>query len=117
MIRRTKNISITMPIAMAKQVERLAKRENRTMSELVREALRRYEGGSARTSHDDLQWAVQLIADSKREQREKPMSSEELIAESARLAGYGSRQARKLGIKESDIVGIIRKARARHRAS
>ena len=28
---------------MAKQAERLAKKENRTMSELMREALRRYE--------------------------------------------------------------------------
>ncbi len=106
-----------MPIAMAKQVERMARRENRTMSELVREALRRYKGSGARTTHDDLQWAGRLVADSKREQKEKPMTSEELLAESARLAGYGSRQARKLGIKESDIVGIIRKTRARYHAS
>jgi Arc/MetJ-type ribon-helix-helix transcriptional regulator len=42
-MRTTKVYSITMPPEMAKQAERLAKRENRTMSELMREALRRYQ--------------------------------------------------------------------------
>ena len=42
-MRNTKVYSITMPPEMAKQVERLARKENRTMSELVREALRRYQ--------------------------------------------------------------------------
>lgn len=42
-MRTTKVYSITMPPDMAKQAERLAKKENRTMSELMREALRRYQ--------------------------------------------------------------------------
>jgi Arc/MetJ-type ribon-helix-helix transcriptional regulator len=42
-MRTTKVYSITMPPEMAKQAERLAKKENRTMSELMREALRRYQ--------------------------------------------------------------------------
>ena len=42
-MRNTKVYSITMPPEMAKKAERLARKENRTMSELVREALRRYE--------------------------------------------------------------------------
>jgi predicted DNA-binding protein len=42
-MRSTKVYSITMSLEMAKQAERLAKRENRTMSELMREALRRYQ--------------------------------------------------------------------------
>jgi hypothetical protein len=37
-----------MPPAQLKQAERLAKRENRTMSELMREALRRYVADTAR---------------------------------------------------------------------
>jgi hypothetical protein len=45
----TKNISISMPEAQFKAAERLAKIENRTMSELVREALRRYEQGRRET--------------------------------------------------------------------
>ena len=42
-MRATKVYSITMPAAMGARAERLAKKENRTMSELVREALRKYE--------------------------------------------------------------------------
>jgi Arc/MetJ-type ribon-helix-helix transcriptional regulator len=42
-MRTTKVYSITMPPDMARQAERLAKKENRTMSELMREALRRYQ--------------------------------------------------------------------------
>jgi predicted DNA-binding protein len=42
-MRNTKVCSITMPPEMAKQAERLAKKESRTMSELMREAFRRYQ--------------------------------------------------------------------------
>lgn len=42
-MRNTKVYSITMPPELAKQAERLAKKENRTMSELMREAFRRYQ--------------------------------------------------------------------------
>ena len=36
-------INISMPPALAKRVEKVAKEENRTKSELLREAFRRYE--------------------------------------------------------------------------
>ncbi len=39
----TKNISISLPLPMCKFVEKLAKEESRTISELVREALRQYQ--------------------------------------------------------------------------
>jgi CopG family transcriptional regulator/antitoxin EndoAI len=42
-MRTSKTLSITLPPEMLSRAERIAKRENRTMSELVREALRRYE--------------------------------------------------------------------------
>jgi Arc/MetJ-type ribon-helix-helix transcriptional regulator len=42
-MRTTKVLSITLPEAMLKDAKKRAKKENRTMSELVREALRRYE--------------------------------------------------------------------------
>lgn len=42
-MRSTKVYSITMPPDLARQAEALAKKENRTMSELMREALRRYQ--------------------------------------------------------------------------
>jgi len=43
-MRTSKVLSITLPEAMLKEARERAKKENRTMSELVREALRRYEG-------------------------------------------------------------------------
>ena len=41
-MRTTKVYSISMPMDLARQAEALAREENRTMSELFREALRRY---------------------------------------------------------------------------
>ena len=41
--RTTRVYSITMPPEMGRQAEQLAKRESRTMSELMREAFRRYQ--------------------------------------------------------------------------
>ena len=46
-MRTTRVYSITMPPEMAKQAERLARKENRTMTELMSEALRRYKQSSA----------------------------------------------------------------------
>jgi metal-responsive CopG/Arc/MetJ family transcriptional regulator len=43
-MRTTKVLSVTMPEDMLKRARKRAKKENRTMSELVREALRHYEG-------------------------------------------------------------------------
>ena len=42
-MRTTKVITITMPPEMAEEAARLAKQENRTTSELFREAFRRYQ--------------------------------------------------------------------------
>jgi CopG family transcriptional regulator / antitoxin EndoAI len=39
----TRTLSITLPPEMLKRAQSIAKRESRTMSELVREALRQYE--------------------------------------------------------------------------
>lgn len=58
----TKAVSITMPVAMYKEAEKLAKDENRTISELLRETIRKYIAakqswgeltayGSARAAH------------------------------------------------------------------
>lgn len=42
-MRTTKTLSITLPPEMLARAEELARQEHRTMSELVREALRQYE--------------------------------------------------------------------------
>ena len=42
-MRTVANLSITLPAEMLKRAKKLATRENRTMSELMREAFREYE--------------------------------------------------------------------------
>jgi CopG family transcriptional regulator/antitoxin EndoAI len=42
-MRTTRVVSITLPPPLFEQAQALAKQENRTMSELLREALRRYQ--------------------------------------------------------------------------
>ena len=42
-MRNSKVVSISLPTEMLEAAERMAKEENRTMSELVREALRAYQ--------------------------------------------------------------------------
>jgi metal-responsive CopG/Arc/MetJ family transcriptional regulator len=83
-MRTTKVLSITLPAPMLEEAQALAKKENRTMSELVREALRQYQRekrweeingfGRARAeavgvrSEDDV---VQVVHEHRREQRTK----------------------------------------------
>ena len=45
-MRTTKTISVSLPPKQLKEMERVARRENRTLSELVRETFRRYQEGS-----------------------------------------------------------------------
>jgi predicted transcriptional regulator len=42
-MRTSRTLSITLPPAMLAQAEEIARKEHRTMSELIREALRHYE--------------------------------------------------------------------------
>lgn len=72
-MRTTKIMSLSIPPDMLRETERVAKKEGRTKSGLIREALRRY-----------------LQSDEVRE-----------------LARYGQRQARKLGLKPSDVPRLI----------
>jgi CopG family transcriptional regulator/antitoxin EndoAI len=73
MLRTTKLITISIFPELLKETEKVAKEENRTRSELIREALRRY------------------------------IAAKEL----KRLQRYGSRQAKKLEIKEGDVQAIV----------
>lgn len=112
-MRTTKNISITFPTAMAKEAERLAKRENRTMSELLREAFRRYRTDGITRMPDDLASILRIIADAK----VNPLSPKELEAEDKRLMAVGAAHTKKVGSKERDVVRVVHKSRARRSAS
>lgn len=61
-MRTSKSISISMPPAQLKQAERLAKKQNRTMSELMREAFRQYADTAARREKlDELRLALSAM--------------------------------------------------------
>jgi metal-responsive CopG/Arc/MetJ family transcriptional regulator len=113
--RTTRNISITMPIAMAKDASRLAKRESRTMSELFREALRHYQASRQKPKRmaDDDDAIIRMF----HEARENPVTQAQFEAEDRLLNEYGARQAAKRGIKESDVVRIIHESRTRRETS
>lgn len=54
-------MSVSLPPAQLKRAERLAKRENRTLSELVREALRQYEQQKKAPINYDLIAALRAV--------------------------------------------------------
>ena len=107
-MRTTRNISVTFPTAMAKEAERLAKRENRTMSELLREAFRQYCTARKRVP-DDLASILRIIAEAKTH----PLSARELADEDRRLMAVGAANAKKAGAKERNAVRVVHQSRAR----
>ena len=63
-MRANTTLSVSLPPAQLKRAERLAKRENRTLSELVREALRQYEKKQASAVNYDLILALRDVQES-----------------------------------------------------
>ncbi len=118
MSRITKTIGFSVSPPLVREVNRLAKEERRTKSELFREMLRVYRRYRKQRDFDDERWVMQLIEEAKKEQEERPMSVEEMLAEDERLARYGARRARQLGIGTSlrEIDRIIHAFRRQHRA-
>jgi CopG family transcriptional regulator/antitoxin EndoAI len=72
-MRTTKILSLSLPPELLREAETLARREGRTKSELLREALRRYI--------QEQEWRS--------------------------LQRYGTRRARRLGIREPDVERVI----------
>lgn len=84
-MRTTKVISISLPEAQYKKAVRLAKKENRTMSELMREALRVYESEELRRAEAFKRMSevvASIQADSVRNGTDK-MTMDEIDAEIA----------------------------------
>ena len=57
-----------------------------------------------------------LIKEAKAEQAHSPMDVEALLNESARLASYGAQQAKRLGIKATDVNRIVHEHRKAQRS-
>jgi predicted transcriptional regulator len=80
-----------MPPTQLKQVERLAKKENRTMSELIREALRQYQQRQEAPVNTDLLAALRAVQEDARRAGLDKLSQREINAEIA-AARRGRRQ-------------------------
>lgn len=93
----------------------MAKQERRTKSELFREMVRVYRRYRTERDRDEQRWVLNLIAEAKAEEKIAPMTAEELLAESQRLARYGAQQAKKLGIKPKDVDRLIHEYRKERR--
>src|SRR5712691_12967601 len=91
-MRSTRTLSVTLPPEMLKRAQSIAKRESRTMSELVREALRRY---------DRRAWWDEVNAYGRQRAEERGLREQDvdqLIRESRR--GSSSRKQRVPTLKE-----------------
>jgi Arc/MetJ-type ribon-helix-helix transcriptional regulator len=80
-MRTSKTISVSLPPAQLRRTERLARRENRTLSELVREALRQYEQKQKTPINNDLIAALRAVQDGARRAGLDKLSEAEIDAE------------------------------------
>ncbi len=62
---------------------------------------------------DEERWVRNIIAEAQAEQAANPMSVDDMLEESRRLAAHGEKQAKKLGIKPQDVNRRIHAFRAR----
>jgi len=111
--RTTKMVGFSVPPTLVREVEKMAKQERRTKSELFREMVRVYQRYRKQREEDEERWVMNLIREAKEEQERNPLSPEELVKELKELGQYGARQAKKLGIKPKDVNRIIYEARKR----
>jgi len=105
---------------MEREFHQIATEEHRTKSELFREMFRVYRSYRKRRPEPEItdEWVMQVIEKAQEEQRQNPMTTEELLRESRALAEYGARQAKKVGIDVEDeevINRIVHEERARWR--
>ena len=108
-----KHVGFTLPSPMEKEFDRIATEEHRTKSELFREMFRVYRSYRKRRPEPEIddEWVMQVIAEAQEEQRQNPMTPDELVADFKELAREGGERARQLGIKEEDIDRIIHEHR------
>jgi predicted transcriptional regulator len=80
-MRTSRTLSVSLPPAQLKRAERLAKRENRTLSELVREALRHYEQKQDAPVNYDLIAALRAVQGSAKRAGLDKLTEQEIDAE------------------------------------
>jgi Arc/MetJ-type ribon-helix-helix transcriptional regulator len=82
-MRITKSVSISLPPEQFKTAERLAKKQNRTMSELFREGLRRLEQEEKNGINSELLAALRAVQEDARHAGLNKMTMREINAEIA----------------------------------
>ena len=80
-MRTSKTLSVSLPPAQLKRAERLARKENRTLSELVREALRHYEQKQQAPFNYDLIAALRAVQQSAKRAGLEKLTEREIDAE------------------------------------
>ena len=115
-MREAKIVSFSMPPALAEEIERIARKEHRTKSELFRDIFRLWKEQRQRQQQDDEinSLVAQTIADT---QSEPAPSIGKNLKTSDHLACYGEQQADQLGIHEDDVPAFIRNARKQRRTA
>ena len=113
MSRATKILGFSVPPAVAKQVEALARQERRTKSELFREMVRVYRRFRELRDREETLWVTNLVREARADQMRNPMAAAEILAESGRLAKKGGEKARGLGLKPDlkSAVNLIHERR------
>jgi len=92
-MRTSKTLSISLPPAQLKAAKNLARKENRTMSELVREALRQYQKKQELPVNTDLIAALRAVQEDARRAGLDKISKREINAE---IAAYRRERERKI---------------------
>jgi metal-responsive CopG/Arc/MetJ family transcriptional regulator len=107
MARTTKTLGFSVPPAVVKEVESLARQERRTKSELFREMVRVYQRFRLQRDRDEMRWVENLIQEAKAEQASSPMTTEEMVAEDEELRRWAAKHAKKIGLK-ADLKSATR---------
>jgi len=122
----SRRINIMLPEKTLAVLDRVAPRGNRSqfvsravlhyVETLGKQSLREQLKAGYLANADENLRISQIVEEAKAEQVNRPMSTEAMLNESDRLARYGARQARKVGVKPKDVSRIVhehRKARRR----
>jgi predicted transcriptional regulator len=106
--------SVTLSASVVRAAKRLARREKRSVSDVVADALNQYEASQPSKCPETVEEWTRFIEEVKR----NPPTQEEIEADEQDLAKYGAAQAKRLGIKsDRDVFRICDDFRARRRAT
>jgi metal-responsive CopG/Arc/MetJ family transcriptional regulator len=99
MSRTSKTLGFSVPPALIKEVETIAKKERRTKSELFREMFRVYRRYSQQRDSDEARWVAKAIEEAKQEEAKSPMTVGEVLSKAGAWRSTESGRRRKSASK------------------